>query len=181
MVVEAAAGPVDVLARLVTFAASLRRAIFKITVAGVAAAIVIGYFVLRDGFPAEAGRAVLTVLALIVVAAPPLVLGAFWFVLGELLELPERIRQTPTATRDHADQLRRLVRDTRSRRGWSSLPGQVWRLTRLTASSRELLTPYAPVVPLLSPQFLAAVVLSAAAVAAEAVTALVLLLVLATG
>ena len=171
----------DVLARLLSLGASLRRGVLKLALAGVAAAAVIGYALLRDGLSDEAGGAILTVLGSIVVAAPPLVLGAFWLVLGELLELPERIRQMPVATRTQAEELRRAVREARSRRKSSSLPRRIWRLMRLSASSRELLTPYAPILPLLSPPFLAAVVLSAAATAAEVVAALVLLLVFALG
>jgi hypothetical protein len=139
------------------------------------------YALLRDGFPDQAGKAALTVLALLVVAAPPVVLGAFWFVLRDVLELLDRIRRTPMDTRDHAQELGRLADEARARRTRWAIPSQIWRLARLTAASRELLTPYAPVLPLLSVQFLAAVVLAAAAAVAEVVVAIVVLLVLALG
>lgn len=170
----------DVLARLLSLAGSVRRGTAKLVVAGAAAAAVIGYALLRHGFPDQAGRAALTVVALLVVAVPLLVLAAFWVVLGGLLELPERVRRLPTETRDHGDELRRLAQEARGRRGgWISLPGEIWRLTRLTASSQELLTPYVPVLPFLSLRFLAAVVGSTVAVAGAVAVAIVVLIVLA--
>jgi hypothetical protein len=171
----------DVVGRLLSLAASVRRGTLKLAVAGAAAAGVIVYFLLRDGLPGGAGRALLTVLGVVVVVLPPLVLGAFWFVLGQLLLLPERLRDLPSDGREHAAELRRVVEEARSRRGWTAVPTQLWRLARLSTSARELLTPYAPVAPLVSLPFLAAVVLSAAAVGVELIVALVLLLVAALG
>jgi hypothetical protein len=124
---------------------------------------------------------VLTVVALALVVAPPLLLLAFWLVLGQLLELPDRLRRAPMETREHAGQMRALAQEARARRGGWAVPTQIWRLARLTASSRELLTPYAPLLPLLDLKFLAAVVVSAGAAAVEAVVALVVLLVLLFG
>jgi hypothetical protein len=181
VVVGAAAGSWDVLGRIVSLAASARRGTLKLAVAGLAAAAVIVYFLLRDGFPDQTGRAVLTVIGAAVVLMPPLLLAGFWFVLGQLLVLPERLRALPTEGHDHAEELRRLVREARSRSGWSSVPVQLWKLARLATSSREVLTPYAPLVPLVSARFLAAVVLSAIGVGAELVVALVLLLTAALG
>ena len=171
----------DVVGRLLSLAASVHRGTLKLALAGAAAAAAIVYALLRHGFPESAGRLVLTVLALVVVVAPPLVLGAFWLVLRELLELPERLRRAPLEARRHAEELRRVVDEARARRGRLAIPVQIWRLARLTAASRELLTPYAPALPLLNLQFLAAVVLSAAATLAEVLVAIVVLLVIAFG
>jgi hypothetical protein len=176
VVVGAAAGSRDVLGRIAPLAASLRRGTLKLALAGATAAAVILYFLFRDGLPDGASGAVLTVLGAALVVAPPALLAGFWFVLGHLVALPDRLRALPADGSGHADELRRLVREARSRRGWSSVPVQLWKLARLAASSRELLTPYAPLLPLASPGFLAAVVLSALAVGAELVVALVLLL-----
>jgi hypothetical protein len=176
VVVGAAAGSWDVLGRILSLAASVRRATLKLAIAGVAAAGVIVYFLLRNGLPDAAGRAVLTVLGVVAVLIPPLLLAAFWFVLGQLLLLPERVRTLPTEGREHAAELRRLVDEARSRGGWTSVPSQLWKLARLATSSRELLTPYAPLVPLVSIRFLAAVLGSAIGVGVELVVALVLLL-----
>jgi hypothetical protein len=171
----------DVLARLLGLATSVRRGTLRLVLLAAAAAAVIAYLLFRDGIPDETGRAVLAFVALALVVTPPVVLGAFWVVLGELLRLPERVRRMPLETREHAEEVRRLAADARARRGARSVPGQIWRLARLWVSSRELLTPYAPLLPLFSLPFLAAVVASAAAAVAEAVAALVVLLVLAFG
>jgi hypothetical protein len=169
--------PPAVLARLLALAAALRRGTLKLAATGAVAAAVIGYALLRDGFPDDAGHAIVTVLGLAAAAAPPLILVAFWVVLGELLELPHRIRRLPFDAREHGEHLRRLAQDARAERGgWIAVPRHIWRLTRLTASSRELLTPYAPVLPLLSLPFLVAVVLAAAAVVVETLAVLVLLI-----
>jgi hypothetical protein len=181
VLVGTAPGSWAVVGRLLSLAASVRRGTLKLAVAGAAAAGVIVYFLLRDGFPDDAGRAIVTVVGVVVVVLPPLFLGAFWFVLGQLLLLPERLRALPAEGREHAAELRSLVDDARSRRGWGAAPLQLWKLARLTTSSRELLTPYAPLVPLVSIQFLAAVVLSAVAVGVELVVALVLVLVAVLG
>lgn len=172
----------DVLGRLLTVAGAIRRATLKLAFLAAAAAVVLGYALLRHGLPGATGRAVLTVVGVVAVALPPVVLAAFWVALGELLELPERVRRLPAETREHGEQLRQLAQDARARRrGWLGVPGHLWRLTRLTASSREVLTPYAPLLPLLSPPFLLAVALSAGAAAAELIAALVVLLVLLFG
>ena len=181
VVVGAAAGSRDVLGRIVPFAASLRRGTVKLVLGGAAAAGVIVYFLLRHGLPDETGRAILTLVGVGLVVAPPLVLAGFWFVLGHLVALPERLRTLPREGSSHAEELGRLVREARARPGWSSVPVQLWKLARLAASSRELLTPYAPLVPLASPRFLAAVVASAVAAGVELVAALVLLLSAAVG
>lgn len=179
-VVESRRGDaIDALGPILSLAARVRRGTLKLALLALVAAAVIAYGLLRGGFPAQAERAFLTVIALALTLTPPAMLAAFWFVLGELLELPGRLQRLPLDTRDHAEQLGRLRREARARRsGWAS-PGQLWRLARLASSSRELLTPYAPVLPLLSPPFLLAVALAALAVGLEVAIALVVLLVLA--
>jgi hypothetical protein len=181
VVVDAAVGSRDVVGRIVSLAVSVRRGTLKLALAGAAAAAVIVFFLLRHGLPGDAGPAVLTMLGVIAALAPPAVLAAFWFLLGQLLALPERLRALPAERREHTEELRRLVREARSRPGWTSVPVQLWKLSRLAASSRELLTPYAPLVPLVDPRFLVAVLLSGLAVGAELVVALVLLLIAALG
>jgi hypothetical protein len=179
VVVGAAAGTRDVAQRLLSVAAAIRRGTLKLAFAGVAAAAVIVAFLLRDGFP-SGGAALLTVLGILVALAPPVVLGSFWFILGHLLLLPGRLQALPSGGRDQAEELRRLVVQARSR-GWTSLPVQLWKLARVATTSRELLTPYAPLVPLASPWFLAAVAVSGFAVCVALVVALVLLLTAALG
>ena len=178
-IVEPRAGAPQALVRLASLAATLRRAVLKLAAVGAAAAPVIGYALFRHGFPDRTGTAVLSVIAIVAAAAPPTILAAFWFLLGELLKLPARVRALPMDARDHAEQLGQLAREARDRRGrWTHVPGQLLRLTRLASSSRELLTPYAPVLPLLSLPFLGAVVIAAGAVFVEAAVALLVLLLL---
>jgi hypothetical protein len=181
VVVGAASGSRDVAQRLRSVAATVRRGTLKLALAGAAAAAVIVYFLLRDGLPDEGGPALLTVVGVLAALAPPLLLGSFWFVLGHLVLLPERVRAMPSGGREQADDLRRLVAETRSRGGWTSIPVRLWKLARVATSSRELLTPYAPLLPLASPRYLAAVALSGLGVCVEAGVALVLLLMAALG
>jgi hypothetical protein len=180
VVVGAAAGTRDVAQRLLLVASAIRRGTLKLGLAGLAAAAVIVTFLLRDGLP-DGGAALFTVLGILLALAPPTLLGSFWFVLGHLLLLPERLRALPSGGRDQADELRRLVAETRSRPGWTSVPVQLWKLARVATTSRELLTPYAPLLPLASPSYLAAVAVSGFAVCVELVVALVLLLTAALG
>lgn len=185
MTIAPAGGALDrvvgVLERVVPVAAAIRRGTLRMALAGAAAGAVIVYAVLRDGLPDPTDRIVGTIVVIALAAAPPLVLGAFWLLLRELVELPERIRRLPGEGREHVEELGRLTREARDarQRGFARLPGMIWRLTRLTGSSRELLTPYAPLLPLLSVPFLTAVVFAAVGVFVEIAIAVVVLLVLA--
>lgn len=185
MSVEPAGGvldrAVDVLSRIVPVAAAIRLGTLRIALAGVAAAAVIVYAALRDGAPKATQGWVAAVVLVALAAAPPLVLGAFWLLLREVVELPERIRRMPGEGRAHAEELGRLAREARHPRagGLRRLPVLVWRSLRLSDSSRELLTPYAPLLPLLSVPFLAAVALAALGVVVECAVALLLVLLLA--
>jgi hypothetical protein len=168
---------VGVLERIVPVAAAIRRGTLRLALAGAAAGALIVYAVLRDGDRGIAAEIVVVALA----AAPPVVLGAFWLLLRELVELPDRIRRLPGQGREHLEELGRLARDARAtrQRGFARVPGTIWRLTRLTGSSRELLTPYAPLLPLLNVPFLAAVAFAAVGVLVELAIALVVLVALA--
>ena len=60
-----------------------------------------------------------------------------------------------------------------------AVPRALWRLTRIGASARETLTPYAPLLPFLSAPFLLGVALASIAALVEAAVACVLVVVLA--
>jgi hypothetical protein len=169
-VVGASTAP-DVVAPVLALVLWLRRTALRLALFGSAAAAVIAYALVRHGFPSEPGPALLTALGLALVVAPPLILMTFWFLLGEVIELPNRLRRTPRDTREHADELRRLLEDSRARRGARFVPGQVWRFGRLTSFSRELLSPYAPLLPLFNVPFLGAVAASGFAVFVESAIA----------
>ena len=172
---------VDVLGRIVPAAAAIRRAAGRLALLGAAAGAVLVYAALRDGVPEATQDRVATVIVVALTAVPALVLGAFWLLLRELVELPERIRRLPGEGRAHAEELGRLAREARdpSRRRTRRLPGMIWRTLRVTGSSRELLTPYAPLLPLLSLPFLGLVALSTIAVVVACALALIVLVVLA--
>jgi alpha-beta hydrolase superfamily lysophospholipase len=172
---------VEVLSRIVPVAAAIRRATLRVALVGTVAGALIVYAALRDGAPEAARGWLATVVVIGLAAAPPLVLGTFWLLLGEVVELPARIRRMPGETRAHAEELGRLAREARDPRRSRArrVPGLVWRTLRVTGSSRELLTPYAPLLPLLSVPFLTAVAFAALGVVVEVAIALLVLLVLA--
>ena len=166
-------------ARLAAIARSLRRWTLRLLLASAAAAAVIVYAIVRDGFPSS-GKAVLAVVGIIAAVGPPVMLAAFLLALGEAIRLPERLRGLPLDAREHGEQLRYLVDEARmSHGGRFRVPRLLWRMTRLAGSTRETLTPYAPLLPLLSVPFLAGAAVAAFAVSIEVLIAAVVAIVLA--
>lgn len=170
---------IGLLGRILPLAASVGRGTRRLAVVGLGAAAAIVFVVLLRWTPGDAedwtGLGVLAVL----LAVPAAILLAFSFVLGEVVELPEKLRRTPATAREHAEELRAITRDAqaRGRPAWRRLPGSTWRLATLLRSARELLAPHAPLLPLLSVPFLVATVVSAALVPVLLVVALVVLVV----
>jgi len=151
----------------------------QLAIAAALAAAVIVYVIVRDGYPAG-GWAVVATLGIALAALPAAILTAFWFALGELIALPDRVRRLPFEGRQHGEALRTVVSSARAdRRRRFAAPRMLWRLTRIAASARETLTPYAPLLPFLSAPFLVGVVLAALAAMLELAAACVLVLVLA--
>jgi hypothetical protein len=140
---------------------------------------VIVAYLLRDGVPADTEGRIELVVGSVLAAVPPLVLGAFWLAVREVAELPARLRTLPETSREHAAELGRLAGDARSRGSWIRVPRLLWRFGFLAASARENLTPWAPLLPLLSLPFLLATALAAAGALLELLIAVVLLLALA--
>ena len=164
-----------------TLVIAARRWILRLAIVAAVAAVVLVYAILRDGFP-SGGKAVLAVIGIIAATAPPLVLSALWVALGELIRLPERLQRLPLEARQHGEQLRELFERARVTRGSRFRLARVfWQLTRTTASARETLTPYAPLLPLVSVPFLAASAVAAFFGAVEILVACVVAIVLATG
>jgi hypothetical protein len=168
---------VGVLGRILPLAAAVGRGVRTLGLVGlgVAAAIVLVVFVRWTPSDGEdwVGLVVLGVL----LAVPPAVLLAFSHVLGEVVELPDKLRSYPGTTREHAEELRTIAHDTqaRERPAWRRLPGSTWRLAMLLRSARDLLAPHAPLLALLSVPFLIATLVSALLVPVV-VAALVVLL-----
>ncbi|HEX5468671.1 MAG TPA: hypothetical protein VFW80_06465 [Gaiellaceae bacterium] len=170
--------PLALLSRIIPLAAGVGRGVRTLALLGLGAAVAIVLVVLLRWTPGDgedwAGFAVLCVLLVI----PPGVLFAFSFVLGEVVELPEKLRSYPGMTRDHAVELRAIAQDARRRErpAWWRLPVSTWRLATLARSARDLLAPHAPLLPLLSVPFLVATLASALVVPVVLVAALVVLL-----
>jgi hypothetical protein len=174
----------ELVERAVPVAARAARIVRKYALlAGIAAAVV-AVFLFRNGAPDEAGGWVLTLAAIALAAAPPVVLFVLAEALRALAELPAKLRALPTTGREHAETFGRLageLRGARGRRGLARLPLVLWRMARVSGEARGLLTPYAPVLPLASVPFLLLSGAAFFAAALELAVALVLLVVLAAG
>jgi hypothetical protein len=170
---------VNLLGRILPLAAAVGRGVRTLGVVGLGAAAAIALVVLVRWTPGDgedwAGLVVLSVL----LAVPAAVLLAFSFVLGEVVELPERLRGYPGTTREHVAELSAIAQDAqrRERPAWRRLPGSTWRLATLVRSARDLLAPHAPLLPLFSVPFLVTTLVSALLVPVVVVAALVVLLV----
>jgi hypothetical protein len=89
-------------------------------------------------------------------AIPAVVLFLFSTALTEAVALPGRLRDAPA---DAAELRASLAQLSRARRGGLFRP--LWRTGRAAAGARELVTPWAPLLPLVSLPFLAATLASA--------------------
>jgi hypothetical protein len=96
------------------------------------------------------------VLVALAAAVPAVVLFLFSVALFEAAELPDRLRNAPTQARD----LRAAVDDLGRARG-GRLFGALWRTGRQASSARDLVMPWAPLLPLISIPFLLATLVSA--------------------
>jgi hypothetical protein len=142
-------------ARILPLAGALARAVRLASLVALGSAALIALALFRDGIPEPQARALAAAVVVAAVFVPGLILFVFHRTLLQLLGLPGRLRSLPGAGREHADELARLARERRQR-----LPRRAWRLLALGRSTRELLTPYAPLAPLLSVPFLLAAGLS---------------------
>ena len=103
-------------------------------------------------------------------AVPAIVLWLFSVAVNEAADLPARLRAAPA---DAAELQSSLGQLSRARRG--TLLRSLWRTGRAAAGARDLVTPWAPLLPLISVPFLAATALSALAVPVVLVASLVVL------
>ena len=170
---------VGVLGRILPPAAAVGHGMRTLGLIGFVAAAAIVLVVLVRWTPRDGEEwAGLTVLS-VVVAVPPAVLLSFSLVLGEVVELPDKLRGYPGMMRTHAEALRAIAQDAQAGRrpAWRRLPGNTWRLAILVRSARDLFAPHAPLLPLLSTPFIVATLVSAVLVPILVVAALVALLV----
>jgi hypothetical protein len=169
---------VGTLGRILPLAAGVSRGVRRLGLIGLAAAAAIALIVLVRWTPGDGGEwAGLAILA-VLLAVPAAVLFAFSLFLGEVVELPDKLRSYPGLTRQHAAELQAIAQDAKARErpAWRRLPGSTWQLASLVRSARELLAPHAPILPLLNVWFLLASVAAAILVPLLAVAALVVLL-----
>ena len=93
---------VGILARILPLAAGVSRGVRRLGLVGLAAAAAIALIVLVRWTPGDgegwAGLAILSVL----LAVPAAVLFAFSVFLGEVVQLPDKLRNYPGLTREHA-------------------------------------------------------------------------------
>ena len=101
---------------------------------------------------------------------PAVVLFLFSTALSEAADLPARLRGAPHEAAELQASLGELAR---ARRGGLVRP--LWRTGRAALSARELVTPWAPLLPLLNLPFLAATLISALATPLLVLVALVIL------
>jgi hypothetical protein len=148
--------------------AAVGRVVRRLALAATAGAVAIAIAVFEDGFAA------VDLLGVALAAVPPVLLFLLSAALQALAELPDKIRGAPREAQQHAAVLAGLAREARGA-SLTRLPLLVWRAGRVTGEARELLAPYAPALPLLSPAFLGAAALALLAVPIEIVVALVLL------
>lgn len=172
-----------VLRSILPLAAAVARGTRKLALVALAAAAVIALVVLLRWTPDEDETWVGAVILLLLLTVPGGVLLFFSFVLGEVVELPEKLLRSPQTAREHAGELRAITRDAQSREApaWRRLPGSTWRLAGLVRSARDLIAPHAPILPLLSIPFLAAAAISALVTPLLVLAALVVLLTAAAG
>jgi hypothetical protein len=135
-----------------------------------AAALVIAFVLYDDGVSG------LDVVAMLLAIAPPVLLWLLWAALRELAELPDRLRRLPETARERRLDLERLANELgEPGRRYVRLPLTLWRLGALAAAARDLVTPHAPLLPFLSPLFLAVSLIGVPAALVEAGIALILL------
>ena len=106
----------------------------------------------------------------VVALVPAVVLWLFSSAVEEAAELPSRLRGAPADAAELQSSLRQL-----SRARGSTLFGSLWRPGRAANRARDLVVPWAPLLPLISPPFLIATALSALAVPFVLLAALVVL------
>ena len=150
-------------AQLFPLAAAVGHRVRTLALVGLAAGIAIVLIVVARWTPNETADWAGLVFLSLLLAAPPTVLLMFSFALGEVAQLPDKLRRYPGTTRDYAEELRRIAYQAHARQlpAWRRLPASAWRLTSLARSARELLAPHAPLLPLVSVPFLLATAVSA--------------------
>ncbi len=173
MPLAAVAGTLD---RLVPVLAGVRRVVGTLALLGAFATALIGWALFAGGLPGDRGELVGRILVVALAFVPAGVLWMLWAVLGEVIEIPQRLRRLPETAVEHAGALQNALRDLDGRGGRGSRRVlALWRLATLPAAARDSLLIYAPLAALLSVPFLLAALLSALVVPIELLVGLVAL------
>jgi hypothetical protein len=98
---------VSVLRRILPLAAAVGRGVRRLGVVGLGAAVAIALVVLVRWTPGDGEDWAGFVVLCVVLAVPAAVLLAFSFVLGAVVELPDKLRSYPGTTREHVSELAR--------------------------------------------------------------------------
>jgi hypothetical protein len=169
---------VGTLGRILPLAAGVSRGVRRLGLIGLGAAAAIALVVALRWTPSDGGDWTGLGILCVLLVVPAAVLFAFSVFLGEVVELPDKLRSYPGLTREHAAELQAIAQEAKARErpAWRRLPGSTWRLAALVRSARELLAPHAPLLPLLNVPFLLATVVAALLVPLVAVAALIVLL-----
>jgi hypothetical protein len=116
---------VGVLARILPLAAAVGRGVRTLGLVGLGAAAAIALIVLLRWRPSDGEEWAGLVVLCVLLAVPPVVLLAFSLVLGEVVELPDKLRRYPGTMREHAEELRAIAHEAqaRERPAWRRLPG----------------------------------------------------------
>jgi hypothetical protein len=141
---------------------------------GGAALLIVAAFI-QDAGPDRGSEWLGVVVLAGLLAVPPVLLYVFSTALRALADLPQRVRGAPGDLRTHRDEAQRAF----GRRGPGSVVLLPFRLLRLSVGARETLTPYAPVLPLVSVPYLVGTGLAAVAGLAELLLGIVALIALA--
>lgn len=165
-----------VLERFVPLVAGARRIVGVLAVTGACAGALIGWALFADGLPDERGATIARFFVLALALIPAVVLSMLWLALGEVMEIPARVRRLPETARGHASDLERVLRELDASGGRRRRVSAVWRLAKLPVTARESLLIYAPLTALLSVPFLVASALSALVVPVELLVALIAVL-----
>jgi hypothetical protein len=111
------ADAVSVLRRILPLAAAVGRGVRTLGLVGLAGTVAIALVVLVRWTPGDGEDWAGFVVLCVVLAVPAAVLLAFSFVLGEVVELPDKLRSYPGTTREHVSELRAIAQDAQGLNG----------------------------------------------------------------
>jgi hypothetical protein len=166
---RAAAWAAQAIDRISSFLRRVSRIVTILAAMGLVGGAALWWVVSREA--GDEQRLAVSVAVGIVLLVPPVVLGLFAAAVRAIVALPQRLRESPQAVREHADELgrgARAVAEARSAGPLRTLVAVV-RLVRTAGSSRELLGSLIPGALLLNPARLILTALAGVAALVEIV------------